>query len=132
MAEGMRHRSQYHLTLGELMDELKNKNPLAVVKFDHNVESPWKAMSYRGYYSDLAFDTSDTPMTVAALLELCEDAYEKEFIGYKGGEFIVTGDTPLWVASYACTGRAIINIIDQDKHSLSGKEVFYLVTKYID
>ena len=73
------------------------------------------ADSYRGYYSDLAFaplyDTE--PRTVKEALDAAEDAHGKTFEGYKGGEFTMEGDTPVWYSHYGSCGPAIIGITDE-------------------
>ena len=74
-----------------------------------------EADSYRGYYSDLAFaplyDTE--PRTVKEALDAAEDAHGKTFEGYKGGEFTMEGDTPVWYSHYGSCGPAIIGITDE-------------------
>ena len=74
-----------------------------------------EAHSYRGHYSDLAFaplyDTE--PRTVKEALDAAEDAHGKTFTGYKGGEFTMEGDTPVWYSHYGDCGPAIIGITDE-------------------
>ena len=74
-----------------------------------------EAHSYRGYYIDLAFaplyDTE--PRTVKEALDAAEDAHGKTFEGYKGGEFTMEGDTPVWYSHYGTTGPAIMGITDE-------------------
>ena len=73
------------------------------------------ADSYRGYYSDLAFaplyDTE--PRTVKEILKEALLAHGKTFEGYKGGEFTMEGDTPVWYSHYGDCGPAIIGITDE-------------------
>mgnify|MGYP006078505723 FL=1 len=74
-----------------------------------------EADSYRGYYSDLAFaplyDTE--PRTVKEALKEALLAHGKTFEGYKGGEFTMEGDTPVWYSHYGSCGPAIIGITDE-------------------
>ena len=74
-----------------------------------------EADSYRGYYSDLAFaplyDTE--PRTVKEALKEALLAHGKTFGGYKGGEFTMEGDTPVWYSHYGNCGPAIIGITDE-------------------
>jgi len=56
--------------------------------------------SYRGYYSDLAFEPDDTPRIVEDLLDECKNSLGKTFEGYKGGDNLMDEHTPLWVSSY--------------------------------
>lgn len=100
-------RQQYHLTLGQLIDMLRDQNPDLPVVFDTG-GSPIDPHSYRGYYDDLAFETTSETRTVAEVLKEAEECLGACFEGYKGGEFRMGEDTPLWNAYYGDTGRAII------------------------
>ena len=113
LGESMRNtRSDYHLTLGAAIRELSMMPKPYMVAFDFNNFSPGEEMSYRGYYSDLAFDPeSDEPKTVEAFLHQLKAALDREYMGYKGGDFLMGGETPLWVSGYGTTsGRAIVGI----------------------
>lgn len=106
-------RSQYHLTLGQLITELAQSAPDAEVTFDSG-EPVGGCGSYRGYYSDLAFCKGDEPRSVASLLEEARTANGKTFEGYKGGDFTMSDDTPLWFAEYGCLGPAIIGVTHEE------------------
>lgn len=50
---------------------------------------------------------------MADVLALCESAVGKTFYGYKGGEYVMGRETPVWVANYREAGStAIVDIID--------------------
>jgi hypothetical protein len=100
-------RSNYHLTLGGLIDVLDKADPEAVVSFDDGMH-PGNCGSYRGYYADLAFEPVGQQVSVATFNKWCKSAAGSTFQGYKGGEFNMGLDTPLWRAPYGCTGPAII------------------------
>lgn len=118
-------RSQYHLTLGRAIEYLSAANPASPVRYDVG-GSPRDAHSYRGYYSDLAFETGSGSITVADFLDECRAALGNVFMGYKGGDFTMTTATPLWSASYGGGGgRAIIDIRED-----AGSVV--LITKVIE
>lgn len=87
-------RSKTQMTLGEMVAWLESRAPEEVVMGLGGL------MSYRGYYSDLAFEPTQTPRTVADLLAECRKAMGKVFEGYKGGDFLMGETTPLWVAGY--------------------------------
>lgn len=102
-------RSNYHLTLGDLIDTLEAAdNDLPVVFTDGT--SPGTPKSYRGYYSDLAFSDSDETVTVAELLARARKANGKTYTGYKGGDFTMGDTTPLWRAEWGDIGIAIMGI----------------------
>ncbi len=100
-------RSKYHLTLGQLVSKLQATGPECSVRYDFEDDSgPGSLHSYRGYYSDLSLGFADV-MSVKELLERCNNAWGTAFEGYKGGQFVMANDTPLWAAQYGCCGRAI-------------------------
>ena len=130
-------RSQYHLTLGEAISQLSSCAPDIHIAFDFNGRGPRKAMSYRGYYEDLAFDwmDDDDPEDPAPgvgmcgpWLSACRAALGKTFQGYKGGDYVMTAETPLWVAQRGETGRAMLGIQNKgtDRWNL------VIITKVID
>ena len=102
-----KERSETQLTLWKLISRLVKvqENNLAdnIVYFN--------LCSYRGYYADLALSTipTETISIEDAIVEL-QDTIDKEFRGYKGGEFIMDKNTPLWVADYGNLGNKIVDI----------------------
>lgn len=69
-------RSNYHLTLGAAIAKLEAMDAaLPVICSDDTSSAPGYAMSYRGYYSDLAF--APVPATdVGAFLATCKNALD--------------------------------------------------------
>lgn len=124
MTTAANERSRYHVTLGALIAELEKASPTATVVFDSGL-SPTAPHSYRGYYSDLAFEASSIPISVRSLLTLAQDALGATFEGYKGGDFVMEKKTPLWAASYGSCGRAIVAISQEDDRIV-------LITKNVD
>ena len=124
---GLNERSKYHLTLGELITKLKNADKDAVVEFDEGGYIGGEG-SYRGYYSDLAFELSSNRKTVKEFLAQCEAALGSTYEGYKGGDFIMGEGTPLWISAYGnADAIAIIGV----KHNLNPPR-FDLITKRVD
>jgi hypothetical protein len=99
-----RSRSQYQLTLAKLISALKALPQDVVISYEDGYY-PGEEMSYRGYYSDLAFEDSNTPKTVSELLNQCVEALDETYEGYKGGDFTMSGDTPLWRSDYSCASQ---------------------------
>lgn len=122
---GERERANYHLTLGKLIEGLAALPVDTPVRIDVSGAAPGGAHSYRGYYSDLAFEPDGDWDTVAKFLGAARVALGQVFRGYKGGEFTMHERTPLWLAPYGTEGRAIINLDMRDG-------VAVLVTKEID
>jgi hypothetical protein len=105
-------RSDYHVTLSEVIDLARSA--AGVVRFTDG-GGPGEEESYRGYYSDLSFNLEgETP--AVDFLKQCEAALGTTYGGYKGGDFQMNGDTPLWRAEYGNTGEAIVDaeIVDGD------------------
>lgn len=93
-------RKEYHLTLGSLIEALEAAPADAVVCFSDQPEaSPCEPHSYRGYYADLAFEHGPI-RKVAEVLAEARGALGESFEGYKGGDFTMGEDTPLWRSSY--------------------------------
>ena len=98
-------RSSYHLTLDKAIDACEGLT--GNVTFSHG-GSPTEPHSYRGYYSDLSFETTNEVVSVERFLDGLKNCVGRIFEGYKGGDFTMKGSTPLWAASYGCTGLAIV------------------------
>jgi hypothetical protein len=116
-------RANYHLTLGQAIELAKAADPQMVVEFDRG-GSPAGPHSYRGYYSDLSFGQSGAPVTVAEFLSDLTKSLGRTFEGYKGGDYVMGDETPLWVAPYGCTGPAIMGArINGEKLILETREI---------
>lgn len=106
-------------TIGSVIDALRNAEPDAAVMFDFCGAMPAKVASYRGWYDHLAigWDVEGTSWPeakdVAALLQ---EAIGSVFTGYKGGEYRMTADTPLWVdrwGDHSGTGIVAIEFLGE-------------------
>lgn len=103
-AQWQRERSETQMTLGELIQALESLPADAKIQ---GVNSPH---SYRGYYSDLAFEPMEGMATAADLLKDCRGSMGVVFTGYKGGEYMMGQNTPVWIAEYGCCGLKIMGI----------------------
>lgn len=126
-----RMKTSPQLMLCELIYALKQfPNQDALVFFDDHNFVPSNIDSWRGSYDELAFEWVDlrykslTPMTVKFLLKLLQNAIGKTFTGYKGGEFVMGKNTPLWVANYSCSEgwkggtQAVVGVGSCDDNSI--------------
>lgn len=110
------------LTLGELILKLepivekqKEREDEAEVKYDFEYLYPTRIDSWRGSYDELAlnFESGGNYMKVTDFLKMLKEALGKEFTGYKGGEFYMNKNTPVWVANYGNSGNtAVIDVVD--------------------
>ena len=89
-----KERAETQMTLGKLISALEAMPDSAEVA---NLNS---AHSYRGYYSDLAFERDEGTRPADELLAECKEAMGKVFRGYKGGDYVMGALTPVWLASY--------------------------------
>lgn len=123
---GRQTRSNYHMTIGNLISVLASVNGDAVVRFDNEeLGSPGDLASYRGYYSDLSFSPSVHSVTVKDLMNVAKSVEGTTLQGYKGGDFYMDSDTPLWVSHWgSSSGVAIVGArTDGDTLILETKQV---------
>ena len=99
-----KERAESQMTLGKMIDALAAMPP------DAKVSALSGAHSYRGYYSDLAFEPGNPGQTRKAseLLADCRSAMGEVFEGYKGGEYQMGRNTPVWVSHYGDTGLKLM------------------------
>jgi hypothetical protein len=94
------------LTLGGLIKQLEPfplYTPVFVCDFNYTVGD---LVSYRAHYQYLAIDPKPISSfkeasTVEFCLKIFREAEEKIFVGYKGGEFLMTRETPVFISPYA-------------------------------
>lgn len=101
-AQLQRERAETQMTLGKLIATLQ------AMPEDAEVANINSAHSYRGYYTDLAFECGEGTRAAADLLAECVAAIGQEFCGYKGGYFVMGALTPVWLASYGCCGQKLM------------------------
>ena len=103
-AQWQRQRSATQMTLGKLIAALE------AIPADVDVAGLGRPHSYRGYYSDLAFEPTEGTVKAADLLAQCKAAMGKVFEGYKGGDFVMGEITPVWVADYGSSGLRLMAV----------------------
>ena len=97
------------ITLGALIEALRACTPTKTVVFDFCGHRPGSLDSYRGYYDHLAFDPNGNETeTVEQLLARLDEANGEVYEGYKGGDFLMGDDTPMWVAEYGTSGNTCV------------------------
>lgn len=103
-------------TLGSLIQALSriDAEEDAAVRFDFGYMHPTLDIgSYRGFYDHLAldYDRDGVDVTRKQLINLLEGAINKTYTGYKGGEYTMTRETPVWVDHYSdASGTAIVAV----------------------
>jgi hypothetical protein len=106
-AQAKAQRSETQMTLGKLIDRLSQLDPAM------EIVGLCEPHSYRGYYSDLAFELCNDKRTVAEVLAMAKDCMGETFEGYKGGNFNMSLSTPVWVADYGSCGMKIMSVDDK-------------------
>ncbi len=93
-------------TLGQMIEALE------ALPLEMTVEGVGELESYRGYYSDLSFESSGAVrVTVSEVLADCRAAMGSCFTGYKGGDFYMTANTVLWDSPYgAASGLKVMGL----------------------
>lgn len=99
------------INLGQLIELVKicDREDAEVV-FDFGYFHPTSLDSWRGAYYELALDYTEkgTAMTRNYFLKLLNEAIGKEYSGYKGGEFTMSEETPVWVSNYGQSANTAV------------------------
>lgn len=131
-----RFESNEQLSLWEFIKKLKvcidtGKDDKNVV-FDFEYLFPTGLNSWRGSYEELALnfgsneDENEMQLELTEFIKLCEEAIGKTYTGWKGGDFVMSEDTPLWVANMSNSGNtAVVDVLDE------GWQVV-IITKYME
>lgn len=104
-AEAKAERAKTQMTLGGLIDRLEAMDQAI------EMEGIGDAHSYRGYYSDLAFERCEK-RKVADVLKDAKECVGETFEGYRGGDYEMGRNTPVWIANYGDCGTRIMAIND--------------------
>ncbi len=100
-----------------------------IVRFDFG-NYPAGLASYRGFYDHLALAHSGQggmEDNCKALVAELKEADGKTYTGYKGGDFKMGPNTPVWVANYSeCPSCGISNVLD------TGYGYLIIETRYVE
>lgn len=102
------------ITLGALIDGLSQCKPDAYIQFRFASLNPGRLRSYRGYYDHLAIEPDGSFTRVADFLQHARHVLGKSFEGYKGGDYVMDDDTPIWVANWGDTSSTRVTGITDD------------------
>ena len=125
-----KQRAQHQMTLGSLIKALQKERTGLLVKITDK-HYPGNTHSYFGNHTDLAFEPTEDPITVAELLKECENSIGKSFITadhfnefYK--DYIMQSNAPLWVSTLGqASKKGIVDLVPTDDY-------IKLVTKTIE
>lgn len=93
-----------HTTLGILIDWLKEQDQNLTVK-----DGFGDPHSDRGSYDELAFDPLPEAK-ISDMLKCAESAVGREFQGWKGGDYEMGLNTPVYIGEWGACGDAITPI----------------------
>ncbi len=98
------------MNLGTWIEELSAHDRTLPIKFDDGTH-PGKLRSWRGMYERLSLDTGHEHTNVGALLDDAVRAVGATFTGYKGGDYVMHVDTPVYADEWGrCPGMGIAGI----------------------
>jgi len=125
-AEEMKTSPQ--LTLGKLIERIEAiEDRSKPVVFDE-VYHPSDIDSWRGSYCELAltYETGEGKLSTADFIALLKRTVGATLYGYKGGEFLMIEDTPVWVANYGESHgfknegdiwlQAVVGVSEDERH----------------
>jgi hypothetical protein len=118
LSQHTRVKDKGQLSLGMLIEAIEGCEKDVNVVYDFGYMCPTSIDSWRGSYSELAlnyesFKSEDKELTRDRFIVMLKDAVGKTFTGYKGGDFTMTEETPIWVANYGeSCNTAVVGVHD--------------------
>jgi len=125
------YRSKYQMSLSGLIKALQKERVGLFITIGVSSMAPGNPHSYYGYHTDLAFEPSTEPITVAEFLKLCEDSVGKSFVMadhfkefYK--DHIMQINAPLWISEIDTASKTgIVDLVPTEGY-------IQLITKTIE
>lgn len=114
----------------KLIEDAGTKSPTTGkdkgVRFDFCYCFPTSIDSYRGYYDELAIGfkiagyegNSEVATSADEFLKLLKGAIGNTFTGWKGGDFMMTEDTPIWVDNPGNASSTAVMGIEDDGYQI--------------
>ena len=114
-----KQHGQNQMSLGALIKALQRERVGLLVKITDK-HYPGRSHSYFGYHTDLAFEPTEDPITVAEFLKECEDSVGKSFITadhfdefYK--DHVMQIGAPLWISTLGqASQKGIVDLVPTD------------------
>jgi len=104
------------MTLGEIVITLKQIDAEKPIRFQ-NGSYPGEYHSYRGYYEFISIATQAEKVTVGEFLSATQSAIGETYVGWKGGNFTMTKNTPVWISRIGrASGWYVSDVIDHGKY----------------
>ena len=114
-----KQHGKYQMSLGALIKALQKERVGLLVKITDK-HYPGRSHSYFGYHTDLAFEPTEDPITVAEFLKECEDSVGMSFITadhfdefYK--DHVMQIGAPLWISTLGqASQKGIVDLVPTD------------------
>ena len=105
----------------EKLTEFKSTNKLVVIKMNNEIyTSNFDADSWRGSYNlpSISYSKDDSGVSIDTAIKNLNEVSGTEVYGYKGGEFILDADDPIFVANYGESNNrtAIVDIVELENY----------------
>ena len=123
-------KTSKQLTLGELILKLEaipktwkdheGKDNEKTVRFNFEYLHPTALSSWRGSYREIAIEFSEKGYApkLSEFISWLKEAIGKTYEGYKGGDFVMGKNTPVWVANYGHSGDTGIVDVRFDEYDV--------------
>ena len=105
----------------EKLKEFESTNKLVVIEMNNEIyTSDFNADSWRGSYSlpAIGYNYDDSGVSIETAIDNLNEVNGMEVTGYKGGEYQLAADDPIFVANYGesnnCT--AIVDIVEIENY----------------
>ena len=117
---GNRNISQ--ITLGELLNQLESIDSDKPIMFDNGKYPEIGGLgiySYRGYYCHacMQYKSEYERVTVANMIAMLKNKIGDVRTGYKGGDYYMNPDVPVWMAEYGRAEQIAIVEVDGDGYT---------------
>jgi len=116
-----KQHGKYQMSLSGLIKALQKERVGLLVKITDK-HYPGRSHSYFGYHTDLTFEPTEDPITVAEFLKECEDCIGKSFITadhfdefYK--DHVMEINAPLWISTLGqASQKGIVDLVPTDDY----------------
>ena len=122
-ARDNRFRASDQLSLGDIIEacekalaEREEGKSVPYVCYDFADTFPTDIDSWRGSYAELALNyrSEGEEMKLPDFIAMLKKADGGTFHGYKGGEFTMSLNTPVWVANHGMAGNtAVVGVVNE-------------------
>lgn len=101
--------SNSHMNMKSLRKSIHALADDTLVQYDSGL-FPGVAHSYRGFYGDISFSPTTTPVTAGEFKEEIYGVWGQMFEGWKGGEFYYNDGSYVWAGEKGETGPYLTGI----------------------